>query len=130
MRRLVGLDGMKFLSIAYLAKCANIATMPETLCPCQTQSIKRQAEIFKALGHPARLAIVQSLADGERCVCEIHAEHDRDLSTTSRHLAVLVTAGILASDRRSNKIFYRLTMPCVVEMCHCIGKTDSAKGNP
>ena len=31
---------------------------------------KREAEVFKALGHPTRLWIVQQLADGEHCVCE------------------------------------------------------------
>ena len=82
----------------------------------------RQATVFKALGHPARLALVQALAGGERCVCELHGGSATDLSTTSRHLAVLVAAGVLTCDKRANKVFYRLAMPCVLTFTACIAK--------
>jgi ArsR family transcriptional regulator len=97
-----------------------------TQCTCPPQSLKRQAAIFKALGHPARLAIVQALAEGERCVCELHAENDTDLSTTSRHLSVLVSAGIVSCDKRANKVFYQLTMPCVLSMISCVAQSFDA----
>lgn len=95
--------------------------MSESLCQKKIQ--KRQAAIFKALGHPARVAIVQALADGERCVCELHAQNETDLSTTSRHLSVLVSAGIVRCDKRANKVFYQLIMPCVLSMISCVAKS-------
>lgn len=93
--------------------------MPQS---AQVRLATRQAAIFKALGHPARLALVQALAGGERCVCELHGANGTDLSTTSRHLAVLVAAGVLACDKRANKVFYRLALPCVLSFTACIAK--------
>lgn len=81
-----------------------------------------QAAIFKALGHPTRLSMVQALAGGPRCVCELNGIGGEDLSTTSRHLAVLTAAGVLASERQANKVFYRLAMPCVLTFTACIAK--------
>ena len=58
---------------------------------------KREAEVFKALGHPTRLWIVQQLADGEHCVCEFVEAVGADFSTISKHLSVLKQAGLLPS---------------------------------
>ena len=46
------------------------------------------AGVFKALGHPVRLMIVEMLLDGERCVCELQKDSGRDMSTISSHLNV------------------------------------------
>jgi ArsR family transcriptional regulator len=99
-----------------------MAHMPTTFS-CEPKLLKRQSAIFKALGHPARLSIVLALAHHERCVCELHAGQGTDLSTTSRHLSVLVSAGILSCDKRANKVFYQLAMSCVLPMITCIAKT-------
>jgi ArsR family transcriptional regulator len=66
--------------------------------------LEARAEVFKALGHPTRLAIVDMLAGGERYVCEINQHIDSDMSTVSRHLAVLRNVGILSSDKRGNQV--------------------------
>ena len=86
-------------------------------------SIQRKSEVFKALGHPTRLAIVEKLADGEQCVCVLLEMFDIDMSTLSRHLSVLKNAGILADERRGKNIFYSLTCPCIVDMIECLEKT-------
>ncbi|MGD9548379.1 MAG: ArsR/SmtB family transcription factor [Candidatus Krumholzibacteriia bacterium] len=79
-----------------------------------------RAEVFKALGHPTRLAIVDMLAGGERCVCEIDEYIDADMSTVSRHLAVLRNVGILSSEKRGNQVFYRLECPCITSFYTCV----------
>ena len=61
---------------------------------------KREAEVFKALGHPTRLWIVQQLADGEHCVCEFVEAVGADFSTISKHLSVLKQAGVIEDDKR------------------------------
>lgn len=79
-------------------------------------TLRERAVVFKALGHPARLAIVERLAEGERCVCELLRPTEfRRLSgpTVSQHLLVLKSAGVIADEKRGKKIFYRLVMPCV-----------------
>jgi ArsR family transcriptional regulator len=86
-----------------------------------TQStLDARAEVFKALGHPTRLAIVDMLAGGERCVCDLNEEIKADLSTVSRHLAVLRNVGILSSEKRGNQVFYKLECPCITTFYGCV----------
>lgn len=81
---------------------------------------KVKASIFKALGHPTRLWIVEQLADGEKCVCEFVEEVNVDFSTISKHLAVLRHAGVVNMDKRGKQIFYSLKMPCLLSSLDCI----------
>lgn len=89
-------------------------------------NLRAQAQVFKSLGHPARLGMVLLLADGERCVCDLTAQVGLDISTISKHLAVLVQAGVLVSEKRANKVFYRLRTPCVLKMFTCLGEVQQA----
>lgn len=89
-------------------------------------NLRIQAQVFKALGHPARLRMVQLLADGERCVCDLTGQVGLDISTISKHLAVLVQAGVLVNEKRANKVFYRLRTPCVLKMLTCLGEVQQS----
>lgn len=80
-----------------------------------------QANVFKALGHPSRLKMVESLCQGERCVCELQALVGSDMSTVSKHLAVLKEAGVVQDERRGTNIFYSLRMACVSSFLRCVG---------
>lgn len=67
---------------------------------------------MKALAHPSRLLIVDELLQrGEQCVCELTKLVGADVSTVSRHLAVLRVAGIVIDERRGLQVFYRLRSP-------------------
>lgn len=90
--------------------------------------LEARAEVFKALGHPTRLAIVDMLAGGQRCVCEIHEQIDADLSTVSRHLSVLRNVGILSSEKRGNQVFYRLECPCITSFYGCVESVIRGSG--
>lgn len=82
---------------------------------------KQEAAIFKALGHPTRLWIVEQLADGrEHCVCEFVEAVGVDFSTISQHLAVLKKAGIIADDKRGKQVFYSLCFSCLIDFIHCL----------
>ena len=70
--------------------------------------LELKARVFKALGHPTRLFIVEQLARGERCVCELKEMIDADLSTISKHLSVLKNAGLVEDEKRGANVFYRL----------------------
>jgi ArsR family transcriptional regulator len=76
--------------------------------------------VFKALGSPARLAITRTLIDGERCVCDLVEACGLGWSTTSKHLEVLREAGVVSSEKRAQKIFYRLELACVAEFINCL----------
>ncbi len=81
--------------------------------------IARQAEILKALGQPARLRMVHMLGLGDLTVGELAEYVKLDVSTVSRHLALLKTAGIVTSRREGKSVVYRLAMPCVLNFFAC-----------
>jgi len=81
---------------------------------------KSKADIMKALGHPTRLFIADELTRGKRCVCELTEMVGDDISTVSRHLSVLKSAGIVADEKRGNQVFYSLRVPCVVRFFSCV----------
>lgn len=64
--------------------------------------------IIRALGHPSRLFMLEELAKGERCVCELTALVGADISTVSKHLSILKLAGIVEDEKRGVQVFYRL----------------------
>ncbi len=78
-----------------------------------------RARVLKAVAHPTRIFLVDQLARSERCVCELTAMVGADISTVSKHLAVLREAGIVRDERRGNQIFYHLEMPCVLDLFRC-----------
>ena len=79
-----------------------------------------RAGIIKALGHPTRLFMVDELSRGERCVCELRDMVGADISTVSKHLAVLKKAGIVLDDKRGLQVYYRLRCPCVLQFFNCV----------
>ncbi len=81
---------------------------------------RNQSRVFKALGHPTRLFIVQELGAGERCVCELQEMIGDDMSTVSKHLSVLREAGLVRDDRRRNQVFYHLAARCVLDFMDCV----------
>ena len=82
--------------------------------------LSARARVLKALAHPTRLFVVEELSRGERCVAELQAMIGADMSTVSRHLAVLRGAGILDDDKRGNQVFYSLRVPCILDFLTCV----------
>jgi ArsR family transcriptional regulator len=83
---------------------------------------EKQAEVAKAIGHPLRLAIVDFLKDGEQCVCDIAEHVGAERSNVSRHLSVMVAAGVLEHRKQGLKVIYWLKCPCILEFFSCIGR--------
>jgi len=79
-----------------------------------------RARIIKAMAHPARLMIVDELSRRERCVHELTEMVGSDISTVSRHLSVLRSAGIVRDERRGSKIYYILRTPCILNFLSCV----------
>ncbi|MFP4249884.1 MAG: ArsR/SmtB family transcription factor [Armatimonadota bacterium] len=79
-----------------------------------------RAEVMKALAHPSRLVILDALAEGERCVCELQERVGSTMPTVSRHLAQMKNAGIIEGRREGNQVYYRLLVPCVLKVFTCL----------
>ncbi len=84
------------------------------------EAFAERARVIKALAHPSRLLIVDELSRGERCVCELTELVGHDISTVSKHLALLRQSGIVADEKRGLQVYYRLTTPCVLNFFACI----------
>lgn len=67
--------------------------------------------LIKALSHPARLAILETLRNGEACVCHLEAAYGWRQAYISQQLMVLREAGIVADRREGWNIFYRVVKP-------------------
>lgn len=84
--------------------------------------LEAQARIFKALAHPSRLFVVEELSHGERCVCELTEMIGSDMSTVSKHLSVLRSAGIIGDEKRGAQVYYHLKMGCAMRFFECVGE--------
>ena len=65
-----------------------------------------KSDLFKALAHPVRLAILEHLKSGERSVGEIVRASGAEQSSVSKNLAVLRHAGILGSRQEGATVYY------------------------
>ena len=75
----------------------------------------RAAAIARALADPKRLCVVERLADGERSVSDLSRDIGCQVPNMSQHLAVLRSAGLVASRRDGSTVFYRLADTRVLE---------------
>ena len=83
---------------------------------------EKQAEIAKAITHPLRIAVIDFLKDGEQCVCDIAETIGSERSNVSRHLSVMVKAGVLEYRKQGLKVIYKLKTPCILEFFSCVGQ--------
>ncbi len=81
---------------------------------------EKQAEIAKAIAHPLRVAVIDYLRKSEECVCDIAEHVGSERSNVSRHLSVMVKAGILSCRKEGLKVFYKLRTPCITEFLDCV----------
>ena len=82
--------------------------------------VEYRAEILKAIAQPTRLKIVDFLRDGERCVCEIFPAICEEQSNTSRHLNMMLSAGVLTRRKDGLKIYYAIKRPEILEVIDII----------
>ena len=67
-----------------------------------------KAELFRTLGHPTRIRVLELLQDGAKAVSELLAELNIAPSSLSQQLAVLRRAGIVVSSRQGTGVLYEL----------------------
>jgi len=79
-----------------------------------------KANVIAAAGNPIRLAIIDFLKDGEQCVCDIADHVDGRRSNVSRHLGVLLKAGVVEQRKDGLKMMYSLKTPCILNLMKCV----------
>lgn len=83
------------------------------------EDARARAKVMKALGHPARLQMLDLLDQGDRCLCELHPLFSLRQPTLSRHLAVLKQAGIVTERRVGPRVVLHLATPCILRSFDC-----------
>lgn len=95
--------------------------MTTKVCEVAMQNLESKARIYKALGHPTRLFMIEYLnRNGKCCVCELTELLDFDISTISKHLDVLKRAGLVQSKKEGQMVIYESNIPCLNEILDCI----------
>ena len=85
------------------------------------------ARLAKALGHPARVAIVRMLADGGECVCgEIVSRLPLAQATVSQHLKVLKQAGLIQGEIDPPRVCYCINPEALKRLQALVGEIDPA----
>ena len=75
-----------------------------------------KAEIFQALGHPTRIAIVEALREGEKSAGQLIEQLDLEQANASQHLAILRARQLVVNRKEGNQVFYSLRSPMLVEV--------------
>lgn len=75
-----------------------------------------KAELFKSLGHPLRVQVLEQLVSGERSVGGLADALGSELSSLSQQLGVLRRAGVVTTRREGNTIFYALRDPEMADL--------------
>jgi DNA-binding transcriptional ArsR family regulator len=75
-----------------------------------------KANLFRVLGHPARVRILELLRDGELSVGALQSELGLDSGGTSQHLAALRRIGLVTARREGTNVFYRIADEAVFDL--------------
>ena len=86
--------------------------MPHTVRPVY----EVKAGLFRVLGHPARVRIIELLRDGARSVGALQAELGLESGATSQHLAALRRVGLVDARREGTSVFYRAADAAVFDL--------------
>lgn len=86
------------------------------------QVLGRAVQLFHALSDETRLAIVQRLRSGERCVCDLTDLLDAAQSRLSFHLKVLKDAGLVTDRREGRWVHYSLNREAFAEIQDLLGE--------
>lgn len=90
--------------------------MPNRSTTDQPAVCQAKAELFRVLGHPARVRILELLRDGERTVGDLQAALGLDSSGTSQHLSALRKRDLVESRREGTSVYYRIKDPGTNEL--------------
>ncbi|PKL09090.1 MAG: transcriptional regulator [Spirochaetae bacterium HGW-Spirochaetae-7] len=84
------------------------------------QRLTERAALLKSLAHPSRLLILEMLEKVPCSVGELTEAVGADITTISKHLAVLKRAGLVRDTKRGTWSYYELVCGCVTHLVDCI----------
>ena len=97
-----------------------IGLIESELNPDDQAVVDQVANYFRVLGEPMRLKLLNVLRKGERCVQDLVDESETSQANVSKHLKVMLQAGILAKRNQGTQSFYRVTDDLIFELCNLV----------
>jgi len=88
--------------------------------PVPHEVVHQLSEYFSVLGEPTRLRILNLLRDGEKCVQDLVEETESSQANVSKHLKVMVQAGILSRRSEGNQAYYKVEDELIFELCNLV----------
>jgi DNA-binding transcriptional ArsR family regulator len=82
--------------------------------------VQQVADYFSVLGEPMRLRILNLLRDGEKCVQDLVEATETSQANVSKHLKVMLQAGILSRRSEGTSAFYRVADDLSYELCNLV----------
>jgi ArsR family transcriptional regulator len=79
-------------------------------------TVDKQLQLLKCVADDTRIQILNYLKNGERCVCEIMKNLNKEQSLISHHLQALRRCGLIQRRREGKKIMYRLIDPSILKL--------------
>ena len=92
----------------------------------QPPASQAKAELFRVLGHPVRVSILELLADGERTVGDLQQALGLEASSTSQHLGALRNRDVLTARRDGKNVYYRINDAHTTELLELARKIISS----
>src|ERR1700679_202903 len=81
------------------------------------ESLRRfKADLFQALAHPTRIAVLELLSDGELSAGTLIEKLGMEQANVSQHLAVLRSKHLVSNRRAGNQVFYSVRDPIIIEV--------------
>ena len=84
------------------------------------QALEMIAERFRILSDPLRLRMLHLLFDGELTVSELTAEVGSSQPNVSKHLKLLLDAGIIGRSQQGNNVYYSIIDKTIFDLCETV----------
>jgi DNA-binding transcriptional ArsR family regulator len=92
----------------------------KTAKPVPQEVVQQVADYFSVLGEPMRLRILNLLRDGEKCVQDLVEATDTSQANVSKHLKVMLQAGILTRRTKGTLAYYCVEDELIFELCNLV----------
>ena len=84
------------------------------------EALELVATRFRVLGEPVRLKLLQLVCEGEMSVTELVEASGAGQANVSKHLGILLEAGLVARRKEGLNVFYRIADESVIELCEIV----------
>ena len=88
--------------------------------PLPAELLEHVANVFRVLGDPSRLAILQALMSGPKNVTQVVRQTGMGQANVSKHLGVLADARLVSRTKEGTQVIYEVTDPLVPRLCDMV----------